>query len=83
MVFRSGVSPSLSSVYEFPSNAYDLFNIKPIVKPEWKTLLSDEARTYLNSRLVLSAPFLKDPLYSWKSKKNLDYILIPWVINGV
>ncbi|MBP5784566.1 MAG: toprim domain-containing protein, partial [Methanobrevibacter sp.] len=41
-------------------------------------------KAYLESRKVLDAPFLKDPLFStYGSKKDEEYILIPWKLNGV
>lgn len=44
--------------------------------------MSDEARKYLENRLVLSAPFLKEDLYSCSGRRG-EYILIPWIANGV
>jgi len=80
---RSHKDMSLSAHYEIPDKEPSIFDLKPIVKPEWKQPLSDRAKTYLNDRLVSSAPFLKDDLYSWTSKKNQEFILIPWKLNGV
>lgn len=38
----------------------------------------------MHSRRVDEAPFLKDSLYSWnKNTCGLEYILIPWTLNGV
>ena len=56
---------------------------KNVLKPEWKKPLTDIAERYLKQRYVLDAPFLKEPLYSYVSKKGAEYILIPWRINGV
>lgn len=53
------------------------------LKPEWKTPLSEKAEKYLKDRLVLDAPFLKERLYSYFSRKSGEYILIPWRINGI
>lgn len=80
---RSHKDMSLSAHYEIPDQEPSLFDLKPIVKPEWKNPLSDKAKAYLANRLVSSAPFLKDDLYSWTSKKNQEFILIPWKLNGV
>lgn len=60
-----------------------LFSVKNIIKSDWKNSLSENAKTYLNKRRVLEAPFLKDTLYSYYSKKGEEYILIPWKLNGV
>lgn len=76
-------SLSLSASYEVPNEEPSIFELKPLVKPEWKTPLSEKAKEYLKNRLVSEAPFLKDPLYTWISKKNDEYILIPWRLNGV
>lgn len=59
-----------------------LFSYKSIIKPEWKNELSENAKNYLNGRKVLSAPYLKDRLYSFFDRQNREYILIPWTING-
>ena len=49
-----------------------------------KKPLSEKARQYLEQRLVLDAPFLKEPIYStYNTATNDEYILIPWKINGV
>ena len=60
-----------------------IFSLKSIVKPEWKLPLSEKAREYLGNRKVLQAPFLKEDLFSYVSKKGGEYILIPWKIDGV
>lgn len=54
-----------------------------VVSPKWKVPLSDKAKKYLNGRMVLQAPFLKEGLYSYISKNGLEYILIPWRMNGL
>ena len=59
-----------------------LFNLKNIVKPEWKKPLSEKATEYLKKRKIFEAPFLHDDFYSYYSKKNEEYILIPWKLNG-
>ena len=60
-----------------------MFDIKPIVKPEWKKPLSDEAKAYLDNRLVTKSPFYTNNFYTWTNKKGNDYILIDWVLNGI
>ena len=85
LFFKNGLNASLSA-YNTPSNSADLsiFNVKSIIKPEWKNSLTKDAMEYLNKRKVLDAPFLKDPLYSCFNKdKGEEYILIPWILNGV
>lgn len=75
---------SLSSdVYKVKTLESSIFNVKSIVKKEWKHELSENAKTYLNNRKVLEAPFLKDKLYTYYDKKNNEYILIPWKLNDV
>ena len=59
-----------------------LFDLKNVVKPEWKKPLSDKAKAYLSNRKIFDAPFLKDEFYSYFSKKGDEYILIPWKLNG-
>lgn len=61
----------------------DIFNVKSIVKPEWKIPLSTEAKEYLKSRLVLDAPYYHNDLYSWFNNNKDEYILIDWVFNGI
>ena len=80
---RSHKDMSLSAHYEIPSEEPSLFQLTPMVKPEWKLPLTDNAKKYLKDRFVLDAPFFDGKLYSWKNKKNDEYILIPWKLNGV
>jgi hypothetical protein len=60
-----------------------MFSLKNIVKSEWKKPLSEKAIEYLSKRKVLDAPFLKEKLYTYYTKKGDEYILIPWKLNGV
>lgn len=61
----------------------DQYN-KSIIPENWKNPLSDRAYEYLNNRLVLDSPFLDGTrFYSCYDKKENEYILIPWVINGI
>lgn len=53
-----------------------------IIDKSWKNKLSESAIDYLNHRKVLEAPFLKDKLFTCFDKKQNEYILIPWKING-
>lgn len=61
----------------------NFFNLRNIIRPEWKNALSDDARAYLSGRKVLESPFLKESMYSYFDRKGREYILIPWRINGV
>lgn len=79
---KSGLNNDLSSRYETPSDEPDVFRLKQAVRPEWKKPLSEKARAYLDSRLVTSAPFFRDDMYSCQCRKG-EYILIPWTVNGV
>lgn len=79
---KSGRDLSLSSDYVIPTEEPGLFDLKPLVRPEWKSPLSDAAKAYLDQRLVTRAPFFHSNLYSWYSKKHQEYILIPWTVNG-
>lgn len=75
---------ALSGEYDLPVDEPSLFQLKPIVDPKWKNPLSDAAKAYLHGRKVDEAPFFRDRLYSWINDKNsLEYILIPWTLNGV
>lgn len=58
--------------------------LKNVIKEDWKTPLSAKAIDYLNSRLIFDAPYSNNlKLYSTYDKQNREFILIPWVINGV
>lgn len=83
LYLKSGLNLNLSSNYVIPNKEPSIFDFKQIIKSEWKKPLSDKARQYLENRKVLSAPFLKENLYSCYTKKNDEYILIPWKINGI
>lgn len=83
LFLKSGLSAGLSSTYQIPSSEPSLFELQPIVKPEWKNPLSEEAKAYLDSRLVTKSPFFHNDMYSWKNSKGNEYILINWVLNGI
>lgn len=74
---------SLSAAFEKPSSEPNIFELKSLIKPEWKQPLTVAAKSYLDKRLVTNAPFYDGHLYSWRSKANKEYILIPWQLNGV
>ena len=57
--------------------------LHPIIKSSWKNDLSENAKIYLDKRLVTKAPFLTDKLYSVYDKEQNEYILIPWKINSI
>ena len=86
LFLKTGLSNALSVDFaaKLDSDEPDIFNFKRELDPEWKKPLSEKAREYLENRLVLDAPFLREPLYSSYNTENGDeYILIPWKINGV
>src|SRR5574344_1019921 len=84
LFLKSGLSASLSSYAEVPKEEPGLFDFQPIIKPEWKQPLSQAATEYLAKRKVLTAPFLRDVLYSCYSRnKDREYILIPLKMNGI
>ena len=87
LFLKSGLDSSLSANAWQP-NADDepsIFNLKNAIDSSMKKPLTDKAKAYLDSRRVLQAPFLKEPLYSIYSepKRDQEYILIPWKLNGV
>ena len=87
LFLKSGLGNALSVDFGLKredSTNPNIFNFKRELDPEWKKPLSKKAREYLENRMVLDAPFLKDPIYStYNTTTNDEYILIPWKINGV
>jgi hypothetical protein len=84
LFLKSGLSSSLSSTTYADPEEPDVFNVRSIINQKMKSPLSSRAKEYLKSRLVLDAPFLKEPLYSSYAKEQTEeYILIPWKVNGV
>lgn len=83
LYLKTGKSLELSAKYDIPTEELSIFQLQNIIKPEWKKPLSNNAKEYLNKRKVSEAPFLKETLYSCYTKKNEEYIMIPWKINGV
>ena len=88
LFLKSGLGNALSVDFglrrEDNNSEPNIFNFKRELDPEWKKPLSEKAREYLENRLVLDAPFLKEPIYStYNTTTNDEYILIPWKINGV
>lgn len=88
LFLKSGLGNALSVDFNLRRSDEDgepnVFNFKRALDPEWKNPLSESARSYLKKRLVLDAPFLKEPIYSTYNTTTKDeYILIPWKINGV
>lgn len=86
LFLRAGLDSSLSASIWKPSQDDEpsVFNLKQALDPSLKKPLSQNARDYLSRRLVLQAPFLKEPLFSLYSKDgSKEYILIPWKVNGI
>lgn len=85
LFLKSGLSNALSVDFGLKKDpSLDIFSFKRELDPEWKKPLSPKAKEYLENRLVLDAPFLREPLYSTYTKDGeKEYILIPWKINGV
>ena len=79
---KSGFNMGLSAQYEVPKTEPGIFDLKSVIKPEWKKQLSKDASDYIAGRMVDRAPFLKEDLYSCIGKSG-EYILIPWIVNGV
>ena len=86
LFLKSGLDSSLSSFAWKPSDEDEpsVFNLKSIVVQSIKKPLTERAKAYLNSRKVLQAPFLREPLHSVVSNDGKEeYILIPWKVNGI
>lgn len=83
LCFKHNINTNLSSYYNIPNEEPTIFQMESIIKPEWKNPLSKNAINYLKNRKVTEAPYNKDPLYSCYSKKNDEFIMIPWKINGI
>lgn len=86
LFLKSGLRSALSADFSVKKDNAEpnIFNFKRELDPDWKKPLSSEARSYLEKRLVLDAPFLKEPIYStYNTATGNEYILIPWKINGV
>ena len=75
-------TPEISRFSASASGKKPVPAFKQMVKPEWKKPLTEKARAYLDNRMVTSAPFLKEPLYSYIAKNGAEYILIPWTFKG-
>lgn len=86
LFLKSGQSSSLSAyVNTNQTEEPNIFKVQRILDPDLKKPLSKKATEYLTNRKVLSAPFLKEKLFSTYSTKNIneEFILIPWKINGI
>lgn len=83
LFLKSNLHCSLSATFVKPDDEPDLFGLKPAVKPEWKKPLTERAKKYLEDRMVTKAPFLREPIYSTAGSDGREYILIPWIANGV
>lgn len=83
LFLKSGLSSHLSSFTTVPKDEPTVFEMNRIVDPSWKHKLSKDAHDYLKNRKVLDAPFLREDLFSYFAKNGEEYIMIPWVVNGV
>lgn len=85
LFLKSGLSSALSADFSVQSSDDpDIFKLKRELDPELKKPLTKRAKDYLEKRMVLDAPFLKEPIFSTYGKDtSREYILIPWKINGV
>jgi len=84
--FKSGgsSSQSTSSVCTSSSMNDSLNSLQSVIPDSWKNPLSLDAETYLRKRKIFDAPFLDDQeFYTCYDKEKREFILIPWVINGV
>ena len=82
LFIKSGSNIGLSAQYDIPKEEPSIFDMRPMVRPEWKKPLSDGARSYLSKRMIFDAPYLREDFFSC-SGKNGEYILIPWIVNGI
>lgn len=80
---KSGLNSNLSAHFEVPNEEPSIFELKSSIRPEWKKPLTDEAKAYLDGRMVTKAPFLREDFFSTYGKNGAEYIMIPWVVNGV
>lgn len=85
LFLKSGQSYSLSAYSASQDDEPNIFKFQRMLDPDLKKPLSKRATEYLNHRKVLSAPFLKEKIFSTYSQNKSDeeFILIPWKINGV
>ena len=84
--YGKNATPTLSASFDQyvkKETSNVLFNQENIIDREWKQPLSDKAKEYLANRKVTEAPFLREDLYSCYTKNGSEFILIPWLINGV
>ena len=82
LFIKSGSNIGLSAQYDIPKEEPSIFDMRPMVRPEWKKPLSDSAKLYLSKRMIFDAPYLREDFFSC-SGKNGEYILIPWIVNGI
>ena len=85
LFLKSGQSNSLSAIVDKPIDEPNLFKIERILDPSLKKPLTQKATEYLEKRKVLSAPFLKERIFSTfaNDDKENEFILIPWKLNGI
>lgn len=87
LFLKSGLDSSLSASTWQPSidDEPNIFNLKNAIDSSMKKPLTEKAKAYLERRMVLQAPFLKEPLYSTYPNEGScqEYILIPWKLNGI
>ena len=82
LFIKSGSNIGLSAQYDIPKEEPSIFDMRPMVRPERKKPLSDSAKLYLSKRMIFDAPYLREDFFSC-SGKNGEYILIPWIVNGI
>lgn len=65
-------------------NTFSFDKLTNVIEDKWKNPLSANAIEYLNSRFIFNAPYASNlKLYSMYDKRDREFILIPWIINGI
>ncbi len=70
--------------FENYPDSFSFNKLVNIIDENWKTSLSAKAINYLNDRFIFDAPYAQNlKLYSTYDKKDREFILIPWIVNGI
>lgn len=63
---------------------FDFFDLTPAINDKWKNPLTDTALKYLESRKIFESEHgMNVDFYSTFTKTKREYILIPWILNGI
>jgi hypothetical protein len=65
------------------SQEFNFFNLTNSIPKQYQNALTANAFEYLDKRKIFDSPFFNNKFYSYINEDNQEYLVIPWIINGI